>query len=338
VIPIVVLLVSSFLIFLRFHHQWDLVNSPFATPPPVEIVVASLKSEDTAWVAQYLPHWFRSIYVVDEPAAKLTVPRNKGREAMVYLTHIINNYDTLAETTVFVHASRFAWHNDDPDYDALGSLSHLQLDYVQAAGYVNLRCVLILGCPIEIRPHADAASAEERANNNGVSSVSGQALTAKQIYKQAFEELMPGADVPQEVGVSCCSQFAVSREAVYRHPRANYVRWREWLLETPLADDLSGRVFEYMWHSECSRFFSLPVGAGLVVLTLLMSGQVIFGKKAVFCPSPAECYCKVYGLCNLSCNGMECSGRYVFPKYSTLPNGWPRVGWSGEERAFSGPL
>ncbi len=248
-IPMVILLASSLLIFLRFHHQWDLINSPFAVPPSVEIVVASLKSEDTAWVPQYLPEWFSSIYVVDEPSAKLTVPRNKGREAMVYLTHIINNYDTLAETTVFVHASRFAWHNDDPDYDALGSLRHLQIDYVQASGYVNLRCVLILGCPVEIRPLADAASAEDRA--------SGNPLTAKQIYKDAFEALMPGVAVPQEIGVSCCSQFAVSRDAVYRRPRAEYVRWRDWLLETPLADDLSGRVFEYMWHSEWPCLFAV---------------------------------------------------------------------------------
>ncbi len=64
---------------------------------------------------------------------------------------------------------------------------------------------------------------------------------------------------------------------------------------------------------------------------------MIFGKEAVFCPSPAECYCKLYGMCDLSCSGMACTGRYVFPKYSTLPNGWPRVGWSGEQRAFSGP-
>ncbi len=251
VIPIVVLLVSSWLFLIRFYRQWDWSHnvSPFATPPPVEVVVASLKSENTSWVQQHLPSWFHSIYIVDDPSAKLTVPRNKGREAMVYLSHIINNYDTIAETTIFVHASRFAWHNDDPDYDNLAALRRLKLDYVQASGYVNLRCVLILGCHVEIRPHADEASAEERAN--GISS-SGLPLTAKQIYKQAFEELMPGVEVPQEVGVSCCSQFAVSREAIYSRPREDYVRLRDWLLETPLADDLSGRVLEYMWHGESS--------------------------------------------------------------------------------------
>jgi hypothetical protein len=249
VIPIVILLGSSWLLVLRFYHEWSWINSPFTTPPPAEIVVASLKSEDTSWVHQYLAGWFRSVYVVDDPSAELTVPQNKGREAMVYLSHIINNYNTLAKTTVFVHASRFAWHNDDPDYDALPTLQNLNLDYVQSSGYVNLRCVLVLGCPVEISPHIDAASEEERAN--GTSS-SGRALTAKQVYKQAFEELLPGVEVPQQIGVSCCSQFAVSREAIRSRSREDYVRWRDWLLETPLSDDLSGRVLEYMWHSKYS--------------------------------------------------------------------------------------
>jgi hypothetical protein len=244
-IPIVILLLCSWLLVLRGQFQWD--GLPLVEPPPVEIVVASLSTEDTSWVHQYLPGWFRSIYVVDDPSAKLTVPQNKGREAMVYLTHIINYYDTLAETTVFVHAARFAWHNDDPDYDALATLRNLRLDYVQASGYVNLRCVQILGCPVEIRPHDDAATEQERAR--GTTS-SGRPLMAKEIYKQAFEELMPGVEVPERVGVSCCSQFAVSRDAVRSRPRKDYVRWRQWLLETPLKDDLSGRVFEYMWHSE----------------------------------------------------------------------------------------
>ncbi|KAL2152155.1 hypothetical protein VTH82DRAFT_5339 [Thermothelomyces myriococcoides] len=123
---------------------------------------------------------------------------------------------------------------------------------------------------------------------------------------------MPGVSVPERVGVSCCSQFAVSREAVRARPREDYVRWRDWLLRTPLDDDLSGRVFEYMWH-------------------------IIFGKDAVFCPSAAECYCNLYGMCDLKCDEGTCEGRYSLPKFANLPEGWPRVGWAGEKRKFNGP-
>ncbi|KAL2156282.1 hypothetical protein VTH82DRAFT_1027 [Thermothelomyces myriococcoides] len=246
VIPIAILLTCSWLLLLRAQIYWDWF--PFAAQePPVEVVVASISTEDTKWVHRFLPGWARSVYIVDDPSAKLTVPENKGREAMVYLSHIIDNYDTLAETTIFIHASRFAWHNDNPDYDVLPMLRNLKLDYVQASGYVNLRCVQVLGCPVEIRPHADEASAWERSIG---AARSGRPLTTKEIYKQAFLELMPGMPVPDKIGVSCCSQFAVSRDAILSRPRDDYVRWRDWLLETPLADDLSGRVFEYLWHSE----------------------------------------------------------------------------------------
>jgi hypothetical protein len=125
-------------------------------------------------------------------------------------SHIIDNYyDTLAAATIFVHASRFAWHNDDPDHDALATLRNLKLDYIQSSGYVNLRCVWVLGCPVEIPPHIDAAS-----DLSHVSAANGRKLTTKEMFKQAFEELMPGVQVPHKVGVSCCSQFAVSRKAV----------------------------------------------------------------------------------------------------------------------------
>lgn len=53
----------------------------------VEMVIASMKHENVSWLDEYLPEWKKNIYVVDDNRAKLTVPLNKGREAMVYLTY-----------------------------------------------------------------------------------------------------------------------------------------------------------------------------------------------------------------------------------------------------------
>ncbi|KAK1779553.1 hypothetical protein QBC45DRAFT_374278 [Copromyces sp. CBS 386.78] len=291
------------------HHAGSLASTrpEKSRELPLEIVVASMKREDTSWVHEYLPDWPASIYVVDDPGAPLTVPRNKGHEAMVYLTHIIDRYDTLASTTVFVHAQRFAWHNDDPDYDALVTLRHLRTAYVQASGYVNLRCVWILGCPAEVRPIQDAKDSTDL-------DLSDSGLTLKDVFKSAFQQLLPGIPVPEVVAVSCCSQFAVSRETVHSRSREDYIRLRAWLLNTELDDSLSGRVFEYTWH-------------------------IIFGKTAVYCPDAGECYCKVFGLCGLKgCHQDGCAGRYTLPKVATLPSGWPRLGWEGEDRGYRGPL
>ena len=72
-------------------------------------------------------------------------------------------------------------------------------------------------------------------------------------------------------------------------------------------------MFEYTWH-------------------------IIFGKAAVYCPDAAECYCKVFGLCGLKgCSKDGCAGRYTLPKVATLPKGWPRIGWEGEDRGYQGP-
>ena len=54
--------------------------------PSKELVVASRDGDDTSWIGEHLPDWHTSLYVMDNPRAKLTVPANKGRESMAYLT------------------------------------------------------------------------------------------------------------------------------------------------------------------------------------------------------------------------------------------------------------
>ncbi|KAF9886467.1 hypothetical protein FE257_011373 [Aspergillus nanangensis] len=268
-----------------------------ATPSPVarsstkEMVVASVTSDDVSWMYDYFPDWNKNIYVVNDKNAPLTVSKNKGRESMVYLTYIIDNYDHLPDNVLFIHPQRYQWHNDDPYYDGVPMLQHFQLPYLQKQGYVNLRCVWVLGCPGEIHPLSD----DHREN-----------IHAGEYFETGFKELFPGVAVPKEVGVSCCAQFGVTRWKIRERPKSDYVRFRKWLADTDLPDDLSGRIMEYSWH-------------------------MIFGQDPVHCPSAEECYCKVFGLCDLSCpNDSECQGRYVLPPFASLPKGWPYIGWNGQ--------
>lgn len=264
--------------------------------PSVELVVASLSTENTSWIAEQLPDWDARIYHVDDASAALTVPLNKGKEAMVYLTWIIDSYNNLPDIAIFTHASRFQWHNDDPDYDGLAVLRKLQLSYVEAQGYVNLRCTWILGCPVEIRPLEDENSVDEYKK-------------AARAFKKSFEEILPGEEVPEAVGQSCCAQFAVTRASILARDRSAYEGMRQWILDTDLQDHESGRVFEYMWH-------------------------IIFGKAPVYCPDAGECYCRLFGLCELKCEQGYCDGRYSLPSYTNLPEGWPYVDWDGTLRDY----
>jgi hypothetical protein len=155
---------------------------------------------------------------------------------------------------IFQHANRYQWHNDDPLYDGQRMLSRLQLPFVKAQGYVNLRCVWTLGCPSEIRP-----SKEYIAPPPAGEEVSEEAR-AGAFYKPAFEELFPGEPVPEVIGASCCAQFAVTANKIRERPKSDYENYRRWLLETKLPDDISGRILEYSWHSTNALFqFSNPI-------------------------------------------------------------------------------
>ncbi|KAM5471162.1 hypothetical protein MauCBS54593_003501 [Microsporum audouinii] len=205
----------------------------------VEMVIASKKHDNVTWLHAHLPDWKKNIYVVDDSDAELTIPKNKGKEAMVFLTYIIDHYYSLPENIVFHQAQRFQWHNDDPDYDALTLLQRFRFGYLEEQGYANLRCDWSLGCPSSIRPFVDA-----------IVLMPGDSISSKHVYKKSFEQLFPHQSVPETVAVACCSQFAVRREIIRRRSRAEYIRYRKWLLDTDLDDELSGRVFEYAWHSK----------------------------------------------------------------------------------------
>lgn len=59
-------------------------------PRPIskELVIAAMSYSDMSWVDQNVPDWTANIYRTDMPKGKaqFTVPKNKGNEAMVYLT------------------------------------------------------------------------------------------------------------------------------------------------------------------------------------------------------------------------------------------------------------
>ncbi|CAG7926695.1 unnamed protein product [Penicillium olsonii] len=256
-------------------HNAASTTPTYSTPGDKVIVMAKLEEEHTEWVAQELPDWQRAIYTVN-PSHRLdpntlTTPFNKGHESMAYFTYIIDNYDSLPSTIAFLHAHRagflMAWHVDAPLHDNVLAMRNLQLDFVQRNGYANLRCNWNPGC-----------KGKHRFNKH----------VTEQIWWDVFEGTStpplnmsspteveyPGTRYakPTEIGAACCAQFAVSREQVHLRPREDYVKFRQWVMDTELSDASSGRVMEFMWH-------------------------IIFGMDGVYCPDEQICYCQVYGQC-----------------------------------------
>lgn len=232
------------------------------------LVIGQKKEEDTYWIQTELEDMLApkgplntAIYVVDDNEAALHTPKNKGHEAMVYLTYIIENYNNLSDVTMFMHAHRFAWHNNDIlNLDSALIIRNLNPNHVIRHGYVNLRCHWAPGCPAEtsgIHPGALIANAQRQE---------------EKIIAEAWSELFPLDPIPPTLSQPCCAQFALSRERIQAIPLSQYIYYRDWLLKTPLPDRLSGRVFEQIWI-------------------------VIFGGVAVDCPAMNICYCDGYGIC-----------------------------------------
>lgn len=51
-----------------------------------DMVMAATKRDNTSWLFEEFPDWHKSVYVVDDSTAELTVEKNKGRESNVFLT------------------------------------------------------------------------------------------------------------------------------------------------------------------------------------------------------------------------------------------------------------
>lgn len=138
---------------------------------------------------------------------------------------------------VFLHSHRdgllAGWHIDTMDYSNVDSVRALQKEFVQQAGYVNLRCQLSPGCPSAIQPFRQPPNPESKGEAH---------------YAAAWKELFPGEPVPKEVAGPCCSQFAVSREQILQRPHSDYQRMYDWVMNNELPDDVTAAIMEYSWH------------------------------------------------------------------------------------------
>ncbi|GAM91229.1 hypothetical protein ANO11243_092760 [Dothideomycetidae sp. 11243] len=194
------------------------------------LAMARTSIEDVSWLDTEALDITPYIYVVDDPNAALTVPMNKGHEVMVYLTYIIDHYTSLPDISIFMHAHRYADHNDPIlRRDAVEILGRLNNDRVIHEGYVNLNCATHEGCPTILQ-------------NANARQPWGDALL------DFYTRLYPDRPAPFELSQPCCAQFAVSRNRIIGTSLAQYESFREWVLQSRLSDYHSGRVWEYLWH------------------------------------------------------------------------------------------
>ncbi|KAL9621282.1 MAG: hypothetical protein Q9160_004303 [Pyrenula sp. 1 TL-2023] len=114
------------------------------------LVIARTSSEDVRWLYDELSreqNLTLAVYTVDNDNGNngapnmYTVPANKGHEVMPYLTYIIDHYHNLSDVTLFMHAHRYSWHNNDLlDGDAAKMIRWLNTEKVVREGYMVRIC------------------------------------------------------------------------------------------------------------------------------------------------------------------------------------------------------
>jgi hypothetical protein len=175
----------------------------------------------------------------------------------MYHTYFSSFYTSLPDISILIHSHEAPWHADTPLFSSmLFTLSHLDLGHVKERGYANLRVSWKDACPDWINT---TKTPEESWKQE------------EPFMAQAFEENF-GTEVPEIMAGPCCSQFAVSKEAILAHPREQYERHIRWLIDSPWSDYIVGRTWEHMF-------------------------PFLFAGKAIDCPVEWKAFCRMYGVC-----------------------------------------
>lgn len=295
------------------------------------LVVARVQADDLTWLTALESVYHLCVYtadaLVDKESKNLQVPANRGHESMAYLTFIIDNYDNIPKAgAVFVHGSRKAWHNDAKDWDNAPLLSALAPNIPNALehyGYHNLRCDWSVStCDLEAKAQGSMeVRMQARLVPWDTRAVSDAALPAGLASLFGESGKLGRTDTLRS---QCCAQFVVARQNIMQHSREEYVAIRQWLLDgtgapetrnkdaAPVDDKVAGRILSYIWHI---LFIEQDVSRGGG------DGLELGRLNSMACPSAEDCYCRLYGRCNLkSCTTPgRCHGQYLIPPNLKVP-------------------
>lgn len=307
------------------------------TTKPV-LVVARISSEDPSWLDALREKYHICVYTanaeLDPSSNHLQVPANRAHESMPYLTFMIDNYEHIPSSgAVFVHGTRFAWHNDHPEYDNTALLIDLNIPKALGNdGYYNLRCDWSSST---CSPHDNIPQGSFETRSRAVLEPFNQRVVSDAALPGALVEIFGGSETATKVRLrradavrsQCCAQFVVSREAIQSHSWEEYVALRQWLLDgmadksskrlkgaSPADDRIAGRILSYVWH-----ILFLQRG---IDETGPNSGLVDLGRlNTLACPTAKECYCRLYGRCDLEdCDKPgRCRGQYKIPPGFKIP-------------------
>jgi hypothetical protein len=173
-------------------------------------IIVATNTGEPGWVNEYFPHI---------PHYAVPAENNLGNEASSYSKWIIDNYDKLPPSMIFVHGHRTSWHTT-PGSDIVPLIQSVRIGVRPYVSFATEKFVTI--------PRFDKPDTKYIA--------------------EGWREIFHNVSVPSNLSHWCCAQFAVTAAAVRRHPRALYEHIFHWLQTTAMPVFYSSRVLEHTWH------------------------------------------------------------------------------------------
>ena len=202
----------------------------------VKLIIARYE-EDLSWLDR-----MKYDYVVydksDNPDKNSIILRNIGRESHTYLTHIVRQYDVLAEHNVFLQGNPFD-HLNDRKFGNVDQLQTMIADIVEKGIPFKGLAWFKLKCDRLGRPH-DLCNPE----NEGRWAGWGKDIPLGAVFESLFQARFP----KQLVVRSPAGIFAVTGERIRTRPKAFYEYALRLIEADPFDEYNTGHAFERLWQ------------------------------------------------------------------------------------------
>lgn len=229
----------------------------------------------------------------------LRTPTKNGREAIAYLTWIIDNYQNLPFFTVFMHGHERSWHMVERADDKLRALNFTD---VALNGYTNIRCSETPQC---LPGHGmDLSKASDTIKPRSLN-----------FLPQFWRIIFPFDDdppLPENLQVIGTAQFIVPREKILARPLEFWQGLRQPLTRTlkeleEMMPDLRKTDVDTSQEAQLSHVL------GLVYEKIW---HVVFGQPAEYCVAEDHCRSVTFA------GAIECD-KYI--GYAEQSMGWERI-------------
>jgi len=202
------------------------VNSTADHKAPRRQLVVSKYDEDISWL-QSLPNNFDvKVYQSRDPSGPNYL-ENVGNEAYKYLEYIIENYEQLPESVIFLQAGRQDWHDPLPKDQMLKMWDWDRAAQSGGIAFLPTNAPCLIEDSIDLPPHERGRLPDGERCIAVTEHSPPQMATVRQVWGDIFEPEL--GQLPQRWLTHCCAQFEVTRDAILAHPLDFYARLSAWI-------------------------------------------------------------------------------------------------------------